>query len=162
MPAYSPAAEMVIMKVFLNTEDKGEHFLAMTPEGDVLFPAGELKDMGIKEIPEGVEVEVEGEEYIPLDSLSPGVSFEIDEKESALRITAEPKLLERHVVDLSHRRPLKVARTEGDSAFLNYSLSYNLGDDLDFTSLSSLITASAIIWGTILISHHLAFPGKWV
>jgi outer membrane usher protein len=136
MPAYSPAAEMVIMKVFLNTEDKGEHFLVMTPEGDVLFPALELKDMGIKEIPEGVEVEVEGEEYIPLDSLSPGVCFEIDEKESALRITAEPKLLERHVVDLSYRRPLKVTRTEGNSAFLNYSLSYNLGDDLDFTSLS--------------------------
>jgi outer membrane usher protein len=124
------------LKVLLNEEDKGEYFFLLTPADDVLFLKQDLFEMGIKDVPEDVEIRVEDKEYVPLKSLFPLVRFEIEEKEAVLRITADPKILKRHIIDLAYRRPFKVFHTKDNSAFLNYSLGYDVGDDLDFTSFT--------------------------
>ena len=40
------AQERILLKVVVNTVDKGEYFLQKTDDGDVLFPAGTLRRSG--------------------------------------------------------------------------------------------------------------------
>jgi len=134
-PLSSHAADKVIMKVYLNTEDKGERIFILTPENIALFPLKELLDMGFNDPPKETEVDVEGERYISLNKFS-GVSVEINEEESALHITAEPKLLKKHIIDLAYKSPKGVSHIRDNSAFLNYNLDYLMGDDFDFKSLA--------------------------
>ncbi len=134
-PLQSHAADNVIMKVYLNTEDKGERIFILTPENIVLFPLKDLLDMGFNYPPKETEVKVEGERYISLNKFS-GIGVEINEKESALHITAEPKLFKKHVIDLSYKSPKGVSHIRDNSAFLNYNLDYLIGDDLDYKFFS--------------------------
>jgi outer membrane usher protein len=152
IPVCSYATETVIMKVYVNTADQGEYFLQMTPEGEMLASPQDLRKMGFKELPKDVAVEVEGERYIPLHSLAPGASFEIDQREAVLRIMAAPDLLEQSVIDLGHKRSYEVFRTRDNSAFLNYGIQYNLGDDVDFTSLGLPLEVGANIGGWLGLS----------
>jgi outer membrane usher protein len=145
-PLQSQAAEKVIMKVFLNTEDKGECIFILTTEQVVLFPLKDLLDMGFKNPPKETEVEVERERYISLNKLS-GVSVEINEKESTLHITAEPKLLKKHRIDLAYKGPKEVFHTKANIAFLNYYFDYLMGDNLDFKSFSLPLEAGMSVYG---------------
>ena len=133
---YSHASDKVIVKVYLNTEDKGERFVLLTPEGDALFLREDLLEMGFKEISRDSETSIEGKNYVSLRSYAPEVTFEIAEREAALRITSAPKLLEKNVADLAHKKPSDVLYTKESTAFLNYSLGYSMGDDFDFAALN--------------------------
>jgi outer membrane usher protein FimD/PapC len=134
------------MKVMLNTVDKGEHFLYLTPGGGVLVEEAGLMEIGFREVPANVVKEVEGTRYVDLGSLA-GVAFTKDDKASTVRITADPKLFEKHVLELSNRRTIESVRTRDSSAFLNYSLGYNMDNDFRFTSLSLPFEAGISIRG---------------
>jgi len=134
LSGYSLGAEQVILRVSINTVDKGDYFFLLTEEGDPLFRSSDLKGLGLKEIPEKAVFSEEG--YVSLISLFPEVRFEIDEKESALIITADPRLFERHIVDFIRKGPSNVVYRKDNSAFLNYHVGYGLGDEFDFRSLS--------------------------
>jgi outer membrane usher protein len=126
--------ETVVLKIILNAEDKGEHLLLLTADQDVLFPLVTLKQLGFQDVPtKGIMSE---EAYVSLTALAPEVSFAIDEKASALLITADPRLLQKHVVDLEHQRSRQVAHLKQNAAFLNYALRTSLEEAFDFTSLS--------------------------
>jgi len=133
---YLYASDQVIVKVYLNTEDKGERFVLLTPEGDALILREDLLEMGFKEISRGSETAIEDKNYVSLRSFAPEVTFELEERESALRITAAPKLLEKNIADLAHKSPSDVLYTKESTAFLNYSLGYSLRNDFDFAALS--------------------------
>lgn len=146
-PLCSHASDTVVMKVLLNTEDKGEYFMILTSEGDVLVRRDDLLEIGLMEVPEGSETTIEHEKYVSLRSLSPQVTFEIDKRESALRITVDPRLLERNIVDLAYERPSDVLYTKETAAFLNYSVGYSAGDDFDFKAWSIPWEAGVSIGG---------------
>ncbi len=134
VPLHSWGAETVPLKVILNTMDKGEHLLMMTPDGDMLFSRGQLTELGFKGVPEKAMITEGG--YVSLRSLAPGVSFSLHMQESALLITAEPQLLEKYVINMGYARPASVTYTKENSAFLNYAITYSAGDSFDFNSLS--------------------------
>jgi len=136
LPLYSQASQTVVLKVMVNMEDKGDYFIVLTPDGDALIRRADLKEMGFEEVPEGVKIFIDKEEYVSLKSLSPRVTFKIDDKESALSITSDPNLFGKNLVNLAYARPADVLYTRDNTAFLNYNLTYSFEDSLDFTSLS--------------------------
>ena len=127
-------AETIPLKVILNTIDKGEHFLVMTPHGDFLVSREQFRELGFKDLPEKAVITEGG--YISLSSLSPEVSYELNLQEAALIITADPLLLENTVINLGYKEPANLLRPKGNSAYLNYAVTYSMGDRFDFQSLS--------------------------
>jgi outer membrane usher protein len=146
-PGCLHAAGPAIVKVLVNTEDKGEYFIHLTPEGDVLLLREDFPGLGFRGAPEGSALTVGERTYLSLGSLAPAVTFELDERESALRLTADPGLLEKSVVDLSYARPSDVFYTEDTAAFFNYSLGYSMGDDFDFTTMNIPLEAGVSVGG---------------
>lgn len=132
--AHSYAAERAVMKVFLNNEDKGDYFFIMTDTGRVLVSPEDMLKMGFAKAPAGAQTGEEG--YVDIGSLSPGVSFKLDKRTSVLRMTAEPVLLRKNILDLSYKRGGKIFYAHDFSAFLNYGLTYEAGNAFDFRSMS--------------------------
>lgn len=126
--ASSPAqSETIVLRVRLNSLDKGDLFVERTPEGDFLIKVQDLKAMGLKD-PPGKLVTVDGEPFISLRSMH-GVTFDFQEKGLALNITVDPRLLPSQTfVQQGQRTGPRGAVPEGNSAFFNYALNASAGD----------------------------------
>jgi len=150
----SPAhpAEKVIMKVYLNTEDKGEYFIMMSDK-EVLFRTKDLLEMGFVKIPVKSTVKIGDEDYTPLNSLVPSVKYEIDEKEPAVRITAAPELLKQNTIDLSYSKPVQLTYPKSNSAFFNYSLSYIADNELKMALFNAFGEAGINVKDYLLFSN---------
>jgi outer membrane usher protein len=68
--------------------------------------------------------------------LAPGVTFQIDTISAAIRIYAEPGLLETSRFDMSRRRPVEAVHSGSDSGFLNYGVFYDRIDDSGIESIN--------------------------
>lgn len=121
-------AETLVLRVTLNTEDKGDLFVARTSQQDFLVRIQDLRSMGLKD-PAGSVVVLEGEPYISLRSML-GVSFEFVERALALTIVAEPGLLPNQALKLQSERALRRITNNGLSAFFNYALDYARNDSI--------------------------------
>lgn len=126
--AANPAqSETMVLRVRLNTLDKGDLFVERTPEGDFLIKVQDLKAMGLKD-PAGKVVIVDGEPFISLRSMH-GVSFDFQEKGLALDITVDPHLLPSQAfVQQGQRTRPGGAVPEDNSAFFNYAINASAGD----------------------------------
>jgi outer membrane usher protein len=113
-------AETMVVRVSVNTEDKGDIFIARTPDRDFLVKVEDLKAMGFRQ-PAGRIVLLEGEPHVFLRSMH-GVSFEFQERGLALKITAEPRLLPSQSFEGQGQRKGRGAIPTGASAFFNYAL----------------------------------------
>ena len=127
-PSIAAQAETLVLRVTLNTEDKGDLFVARTGQQDFLIKIQDLKSIGLKE-PAGNAIVLEGESYISLRSM-PGVSFAFDERALALNIVAEPGLLPNQALKLQAERALRKITNTGSSAFFNYALDYARSDSI--------------------------------
>ncbi|NOT98290.1 MAG: fimbrial biogenesis outer membrane usher protein [Sideroxydans sp.] len=137
LPAlHAQGEEKIIMKVTLNTEDKGELFLFITPSKEALLTQQDLGEIGLEMLTGATPVELEGEHYVPLTSLAPDIQYAIDDKTSTLHITADPKLLKKNVLDFAQREPGKTTHLKANAAFINYNLGYELDDKFRYTSLN--------------------------
>lgn len=114
--------ETLILKVMVNEEDKGEHIFLLSGEDVVLFPRKTLIELGFNVRSEKA-LKIGAEEYISLKSLAPRLTYRIDEEDLTLYMKADPRLLQRHVVDFAYE-PTPYERTRDNSAFLNYSVNY--------------------------------------
>jgi outer membrane usher protein len=150
---YSYGAEQAVMKVFLNNQDKGDHFFIMAEGGRMLLPPEDLLAIGLAIIPEGAESGEKG--YIYLDSLAPAVRSSLDRNAAAIHIAAEPGLLKKNTVDLSYKREERVFHASDASAFFNYGISYTAGDGFDFTSMSIPLEVGFRTDGYLGISNFL-------
>jgi len=126
--------ETVPLKIILNSEDKGEYLVDLTPEGDILLPWAQLKELGFRMVP-GLET-MPHEGRLSLVSLSPEVTFHINMQEATLHVTADPTLLEKHVISLGYRRPADIVHSSENSAFLNYSINYSMQEKFSFRSVN--------------------------
>ncbi|MFQ5559351.1 MAG: fimbria/pilus outer membrane usher protein, partial [Nitrospinota bacterium] len=137
-PAFSSGSEsnteIIILKVFLNTADKGDFFLNLTNEGDIFISREDLKKIGFHELPQENQKNRDG--HVSLTSLSPRVIFTLNEAESALNLTVDPDLLETHVVDLTPQKNKDVSPVETNSLYLNYQLNFNTTPQNNFDSFS--------------------------
>jgi outer membrane usher protein len=154
IPVHVWAAETIPVKILINTLDKGTHLLMMTPDGDLLLSSKQLEELGFKDVPPNAIIYKNG--LVSLKSLSPKVTFTIDNQESTLRVTADPTLLEKTVIDLGYKRPENVIYTTNNSAFLNYAIDYTMGDRFDFKSVSVPMEAGLKI-GEVLAYSSVSY-----
>lgn len=141
-------ADTTVLRVFLNTEDKGDFFVGITPGLDYLIKVADLRTMGFK-APDGMSSVLDGELHIALKSMR-GVSFEFDTRQSALKITADPQLLAGQALALKRDDLIRGAVLQDSSAFLNYALT---STQSGFTSGNQLGVAAelGIRWGDFLL-----------
>jgi len=129
--------EAMVLRVTLNTEDKGDLFVARTPTLDFLVRVQDLKDIGFKN-PVGTTVVLDGEPHLSLQSMK-GVSFTFDDKKLALNITADPVLLPNQTLQLQGKNRIRGVIPHNNSAFFNYAISSShnytgTGNSLDFSA----------------------------
>lgn len=120
--------ETIVVRVTLNTADKGDIFAGRTPSLDFLVKLEDLKSMGFKQ-PAGALVLLDGEPHISLKSMS-GVSFAFDEKRLTLNITADPQLLPGQALNLRTAQRSTGAIPHDNSVFFNYALSSSKTDSV--------------------------------
>jgi outer membrane usher protein len=122
-PSTVKADEQIVLNVQLNTKNKGDYFLILTPAHDVLMSREDFLALGLPGAT-GKEVVVSGETYISLSSV-PGLTFSIDEKTASMMLLADPDLFRKKTVNMSYEKPYKVTYTRDTSAFLNYGVQYS-------------------------------------
>lgn len=131
-PAPAPGAraaatlEAMVLRVSLNTEDKGDLFVNRSPDGDFLVKAEDLRAMGFKEPLPGTVTLLDGEPHVSLRSIS-GVSYAFQERGLALAITADPQLLPARIFSARERRRARGLVPRESSGFFNYALNYANG-----------------------------------
>jgi len=144
--------EMVIVSVTLNQEAKGDLFVGMT-DGDFLIRESDLKIIGFKD-PKGTVVKIEGDDYLSLKSII-GVSFVFDESTLELKITVDPKLLQKRTIDLIAGRHDNVYYPRDNSVFLNYRLDYFAGDNFRFQSVEAPVEIGIKVGDFLLLNDSL-------
>jgi outer membrane usher protein len=86
-----------------------------------------LKAAGIQDRGDGERIMVEGRLVVRISSL-PGVSAVLDEAALTLRVTADPALLGRTVMNLAAARPASIEYRRDTSAFVNYATAWDTND----------------------------------
>ena len=113
----------MVARVTLNTEDKGDLFVARQADGDFLLKLDDLSKIGFR-APAGTAVQFDGEAHLSLRSMA-GVSFQFDEKSLTLNITADPAALPERGISLRGDNRLRGIAAGNNSAFLNYAIDYS-------------------------------------
>lgn len=126
-PKASPAiaaapAETMILRVTLNTENKGDLFVGRTPDNDFLLKPEDLRAIGFK-APAGSAVLLDGEPHLSLRAMR-GVHFVFEEKALVLHITAEPQLLPNQMLAQQTQKRIQGEIPKNHSLFVNYALNY--------------------------------------
>ena len=132
--SYAQSSDVVIVTVTLNGQAKGEYYVRLTEDRDILIRIADLKGIGI-ENPEGRVTEIDREPHISLRSMQ-GVQFIFNEKKLGVEITVDPSLLPTKIIDFLPGRQPKVYYPQDTSAFFNYRLDYYAGDSFDFNSFN--------------------------
>jgi len=143
--------ETSVLTVILNDQNRGEYFVKLAQDGDILFPSDNLKNLGFKEIPAKAVLSEKG--YVSLKSLFPEIRFETDEKTLTVTITADPQLLETSRISLVRLKPLEVVYTENSSAFLNYSAGYTFDNKYNVNMLNIPIETGIRIGDYLALSE---------
>ena len=113
------AAEVIVVRVTLNSEAKGDLFVGRTADLDFLLKVEDLRAMGIKDLT-GRTVIFEGEPHLSLRSMA-GVSFSFEERRLVLEISASPKLLPGQAYSLASSHTRSEA-SRAPSGYFNYAL----------------------------------------
>jgi outer membrane usher protein len=113
------------LDLFVNDAPGGTSFVVLE-RGDALVIPSDLERAGLV-VAGGTRVTVGERQLVSLRSLGPTITYAVDEQNLALRVTAPPELLARHVLDLAPRhRPAGVERRYDPGAFLDYAANTDL------------------------------------
>jgi outer membrane usher protein len=124
--AASASDERAFLRVQVNGAEHGD-ILVVLREGDVLCRPRDLEASGLRDLG-GAREQREGEEWLSLKSLAPGVRFRVDAVSTSLVLVAETEHLPRTRLDLSARtRPADLVISSVPSAFANYSVQLSNG-----------------------------------
>jgi outer membrane usher protein len=118
-------AEMMVVRINLNTENKGDLFVHRSLDLDFFLKLEDLKAMGFKD-PRGSVLVLDGAPHVSLRSIR-GVSFIFDERTLALNITAEAQLLPSSSLGLRAERRRGQVVGSANSAFVNYAVNASGG-----------------------------------
>ena len=155
LPTFAQGEETLIVKVVLNGEDQGERFVVRSGDGKILMRADDLREMRFERIPSESVRDVEGIKYIPLESLTPGVTYALNEWKATIDVTADPVLLGKQTFDFSLQGQDRVPVSGVNSGFVNYAVNYSY-DDLSRSHRYSLPwEIGASLGGNFLFSSFL-------
>ncbi len=128
------AQELIVLKLLLNEEDKGEMFMVQANDNDIWLNRDDLNKTDLKK-GLGRDVHFEGELFVPLSSI-PEISFQINDTTAALEVTAPPHLFRKQYIDASFKRPQGLEAAQDMSAFLNYAGGYSRFNNFEYMNVS--------------------------
>ena len=123
--AYASPIETLVLRVFLNSVDKGDVFAQRSDLQGFFVKVDDLKSFGLRE-PSGSVAVFDGESHIAISSLA-GVSFSYDPKTLVLNLVADPQLLANSSISVLSQRRQLTTTPGGNSAFFNYALTSKEG-----------------------------------
>ncbi|HEU4685810.1 MAG TPA: hypothetical protein VFS39_14985 [Nitrospira sp.] len=143
--AQSQAGDRAVLQLFVNEVDKGE-VQALRRATDLLVRTSDLQAAGIDL--SGTRQEFMGKDsFTSLDSLSPGTSYEFDEKELVVRLRGQAGMQHRTTVNLSPTSPPGTLYSHDTSFFLNYA-----GQTTGFSEYTAFGEAGLSVSGHLLSS----------
>ncbi|HEX7479950.1 MAG TPA: fimbria/pilus outer membrane usher protein [Polyangiales bacterium] len=113
-----PTEVQAPFRLIVNHADKGEAVVVMKDD-DLYMKRADLLEAGILPLA-GRDVQVAGQTLLSLKSVSPPLSYELDEREIVLRITAPPELLPTTAIDLGGT-PAGIVYRRDTAGFFNYA-----------------------------------------
>jgi outer membrane usher protein len=138
--------ERAILQVTVNGIERGE-VIVLLRSPDVLVRVVDLEQAGL--IGFGGRRETIGSDvYVSLVSLAPAVTYELDERALALRLTAVPSNLTTTIQDFLQSRPPGLVYTQDTSAFLNTSMTGIDFDRFTWTGEGGLSIRNTLLYGT--------------
>jgi len=146
-------AELLVVKVSLNHEEKGDFFINRSEKGDFLMKTSDLKTIGFRS-PSGATLVMEGETYMVLSSMK-GVVHTFDEGTLSLVITAPPVALGMETVDFSSKQTQKIYYPRDSSLFLNYNADYVAGNGFSFSNFNLTSQAGARTGDFLFLSDSI-------
>jgi outer membrane usher protein len=138
----APAQQLVegIVSVSVNLEPKGDAYVLIGGEGEILLREPDLRRYGLSAL-RYETTEIHGVRYVPLRGI-PGLTYRFDEDKLTLRISVEAReISRRQVIDMAPRREADVVYPSAGGAFLNYNVT---GSGTDQTGLGSLAAAGEL------------------
>lgn len=144
--AQPPETERAILQLSVNQIERGE-VVALLRSPDVLLRVADLERAGLRDFA-GQRETIAGDAYVSLLSLAPVVTFELDERALALRLTAQPSRLTATVQDFLQSRPPGLIYTTDSSAFLNTSVTGIDFDRFTWTGEGGLSIRNTLLYGT--------------
>lgn len=144
-PAVAQSTERAILQLVVNQVEHRE-VLVHLRTGDVLIRVRDLEQAGLRGFA-GQRQEIQGETYVSLGSLAPGITYQLDEGTLVLRLTVYPSLLGSTVRDLEPPRPSDLTYRADPSAFLNYAFNW-----IDFDHTTAFLESGLSLKGALLYS----------
>ena len=123
-PSASPT-ETLVLRVFLNSVDKGDVFAQRSDLQGFFVKISDLKSFGLRE-PSGLVAVFDGESHVAISSLK-DVSFSYDPKTLVLNLVAAPQLLDSSSISVRDQQRQLTTTPGGNSAFFNYALTSSEG-----------------------------------
>ncbi|HEX5530556.1 MAG TPA: hypothetical protein VFZ82_13390, partial [Methylomirabilota bacterium] len=138
--------ERAILQVSVNGIERGE-IVVVLRSPDVLVRVVDLERAGLIGFG-GRRETVGGDVHVSLISLAPAVTYELDERALALRLTATPSNLTTTIQDFLQSRPPGLVYTQDPSAFLNTSMTGIDFDRFTWTGEGGLSIRNTLLYGT--------------
>jgi outer membrane usher protein len=150
----SAAGKRVSLALFVNGVDKGV-IIAVLRKPEILVLVDDLKSAGLEAV-DGEHVIMDGKYYVPLSSLAPKITYTFDEKEIALRITADPTLLGTTTINVGGTNtPPGMTYLKSPGVFFNYA--FNAMDVNSHSLLTDFNNNSLFTEGGISIDGNLLY-----
>jgi outer membrane usher protein len=126
--------------------------------GKVFVRRADLIEAGVR-VPEGTLVQAGGEAFLALDSVTPPLSYVLDEQDIELEITAPTHLLPETAIDLAGRPPEVVYDTHS-SGFLNYATRVNELGQIDlYEELGASFDGNLLFSSAYMSTEHRPIRG---
>lgn len=158
------AEELIPLKILLNTVDKGEYFVLLADNDDILVSVEDIKAIGLNI--RGFTNNVNGVRYISLNEIKSRVQYRMDEKALTLVLTADTALLKKTSLDLSQNQFIRKNPLGIESAYLNFSLITSGEDREGVTSydvpLEGVISAHDLVFQSTFSFHRDETRQEWV
>ena len=150
-------SQRAVLEILVNEVSSGESLVVLRGS-DALVGVQTLTSAGLRGFA-GQREMVGADEFVALSSLTPAVSFRVDERELRLYITANADLLGERVYDLHSGTPASLVFKADTSGFVNYAVNYNSSKQVDAVTESALSIRGALLYNTLSATGHSATRG---
>ncbi|HXN08822.1 MAG TPA: fimbria/pilus outer membrane usher protein [Candidatus Acidoferrales bacterium] len=151
--ASTGSEQRAYLSLTVNGMNMGET-LAVVRKDDVLVPVADLKRSGIEKVTVRSQF-IDGQPYVSLRSLAPGIAYVFDNRDLSLTLTADARYFGATVVDVGGaNRPPDITYGHNSSAFLNYAFDWQ-----NFRGVSEFSELGISSHGNLYYSGFTIGPG---
>jgi outer membrane usher protein len=149
--------QRAVLELIVNRVSSGESLVVLRGT-DALVPVETLQQAGLRGFG-GRRDTMNGQAFVSLTSLAPGITFSVDEVELRLTLTANPDLLGLTVRDLFSGAPANMVYRNDTSSYVNYSANWHSNRQFDLFAESATSVRGMSIYNTVAANRQSATRG---